>query len=50
MTLRSSLASLADMFAYPLRHSHYVELVNPLWTSHALMARVVDVRDETADS
>jgi ferredoxin-NADP reductase len=50
MTLRSSLASLADMFAYPLRHSHYLELVNPLWTSHALMARVVAVREETADS
>ncbi|MYN06168.1 2Fe-2S iron-sulfur cluster binding domain-containing protein [Massilia sp. FT127W] len=50
MTLRASLARLADMFAYPLRHSHYVELVNPLWTTHALMARVVGVREETADS
>lgn len=37
------------MFAYPLHHSHYLELVNPLWTSHALMARVESVRDETAD-
>ncbi|CAN7263026.1 ferredoxin reductase [Pseudoduganella sp. LjRoot289] len=38
------------MFAYPLRHSHYLELVNPLWTRHALMARVVSVRQETPDS
>jgi len=50
MTIRAFLARFADMFAYPLRHSHYVELVNPLWTTHALMARVVEVRAETADS
>ena len=49
MTIRASLARFADMLAYPLRHSHYVELVNPLWTTHALMARVEDVRAETAD-
>ncbi|MES2258253.1 MAG: ferredoxin reductase [Pseudomonadota bacterium] len=48
-TIRTVLSRLADMFAYPLRHSHYVELVNPLWTRHALMARVVGVWDETAD-
>lgn len=47
--LRTSLTRVADMFAYPLRHSHYLELANPLWTSHALMARVVAVQDETAD-
>lgn len=50
MTIPTSLARLADMFAYPLRHSHYVELVNPLWTTHKLMARVVAVQQETADS
>lgn len=49
-TLRNAIAGLADMFAYPLRHSHYLELVNPLWTRHVLMARVEAVCDETADS
>lgn len=49
-TFRSAVAGLADMFAYPLRHSHYIELVNPLWTRHVLMARVVALRDETADT
>jgi ferredoxin-NADP reductase len=49
-SIRTALASLADMFAYPLRHSHYLELVNPLWTRHALMARVVAVWDDTADT
>lgn len=47
--LRTALTRVADMFAYPLRHSHYLELANPLWTSHALKARVVAVQDETAD-
>jgi hypothetical protein len=44
----SKLAALTDLFAAPLRTSHYLELVNPLWTSHKLQARVVDVWDETA--
>ncbi|WP_111657014.1 ferredoxin reductase [Isoalcanivorax indicus] len=46
----SRLAVLTDMFAYPLRTSHYVELVNPLWTTHRMQARVVDVWDETRDA
>jgi ferredoxin-NADP reductase len=46
-SIRNALAGLADMFAYPLRHSHYLELVNPLWTEHVLKARVVGVSDET---
>ena len=49
-SIRTALASLADMFAYPLRHSHYLELVNPLWTRHVLKARVVGVWDDTADT
>lgn len=49
-SIRSALTGLADMFAYPLRHSHYIELVNPLWTRHVLMARVEGVVDETADT
>jgi stearoyl-CoA 9-desaturase NADPH oxidoreductase len=44
----SRLGRVADMFAWPLRTSHYLELVNPLWTTHRLRARVVGVWDETA--
>jgi stearoyl-CoA 9-desaturase NADPH oxidoreductase len=46
----SRIVALADRFAYPLRASHYVELVNPLWASHALQARVEKVWDETKDA
>ena len=46
----SRLGALTDMFAWPLRTSHYLELVNPLWTTHKLQARVVDVWDETASA
>ncbi len=50
---RSFLArfsAFTDKFAYPLRTSHYVELLNPLWAGHALRAKVVKVWDETKDS
>ena len=50
ISIRTAFAGLADMFAYPLRHSHYLELVNPLWTKHVLKARVVGVCDDTADT
>ena len=46
----SWIGALGDGFAYPLKVSHYVELVNPLWTTHSLQARVEDVWDETADA
>ncbi len=46
----SRVTALMDMFAWPLRTSHYLELVNPLWTTHKLQARVVDVWDETANA
>ncbi len=46
----SRIEAFADSFAYPLRTSHFVELVNPLWASHALQARVVKVWDETKDA
>ena len=49
-SLWSRVEALADHFAYPLRASHYLELVNPLWTSHALHARVEKVWDETRDA
>jgi len=41
---------IVDLYATPLTVSHYLELVNPLWASHALQARVVDVCDETETS
>src|ERR1051325_3928848 len=44
------LAAVTDLFASPLRASHYLELVNPLWTTHKLQARVVGVWDETANA
>jgi stearoyl-CoA 9-desaturase NADPH oxidoreductase len=49
-SLLSRIAAVTDLFAYPLRTSHYVELVNPLWTTHKLQARVVKVWDETKDA
>lgn len=48
MSVFSGLARVTDLFASPLRTSHYLELVNPLWGTHTLQARVVDVWDETA--
>jgi stearoyl-CoA 9-desaturase NADPH oxidoreductase len=48
--LADTATAITDAFAWPLRTSHYLELVNPLWTTHALQARVVSVWDETADA
>lgn len=49
-TLLDRLTTITDLFAYPLKTSHYLELVNPLWTTHALQARVEKVWDETRDA
>lgn len=49
-TWRQRLTGVLDMFAYPLRTSHYVELVNPLWSTYQMQAQVVDVWDETKDA
>ena len=49
-SLWSRIETITDYFAWPLRTSHYVELVNPLWASHALQARVEQVWDETKDA
>jgi stearoyl-CoA 9-desaturase NADPH oxidoreductase len=46
----AKIGAVTDLFAYPLRTSHYVELVNPLWTTHTLQARVEKVWDETKDT
>jgi ferredoxin-NADP reductase len=45
----SRIEIVTDYFAWPLRTSHYVELVNPLWTTHRLQARVQEIWDETKD-
>ena len=49
-TLQTAIKMVADAFAFPLRGSHYIELVNPLWTTHKLQARVKKVWDETKDA
>lgn len=48
--LWAKVGAITDMFAYPLKASHYVELLNPLWTTHRLQAKVVEVWDETKDA
>src|SRR5689334_449138 len=48
--LASRITAVADLFAWPLKTSHYLELVNPLWTTHSLQARVESVWDETRDA
>lgn len=42
--------SISDAFAFPLKVSHYIELVNPLWADHSMQARIVDVWDETSSA
>ncbi len=49
-SIKQKFTYFVDMFAYPLRLSHYLELINPLWTKHTLQARVESVWDETKDS
>ena len=46
----AKIYKITDYFAYPLRTSNYVELVNPLWTTHNLQARIEKVWDETKDA
>ena len=48
--LRARITDVVNLFATPLQASHYVELVNPLWSSHKLQARVESVWDETRDA
>lgn len=49
-TFKSRIMSVINSFTSPLKVSHFVELVNPLWVSHKLQARVVEVWDETHDA
>ncbi len=48
--VKKALGAFVDAFAFPLRVSHYLELLNPLWNRHALLARVEKVWDETKDA
>jgi len=43
-------ARFTNLFTYPLTSSHYTELMNPLWSAHAIRARVEKVWDETKDA
>jgi ferredoxin-NADP reductase len=49
-SLAQRMTAVTDLFAWPLKTSHYLELVNPLWTTHTLQARVEAVWDETRDA
>ncbi|MDF1763892.1 MAG: ferredoxin reductase, partial [Oleibacter sp.] len=49
-TWLTRLTKITDMFAYPLKTSHYVELMNPLWATHQLQAQVINIGDETKDA
>ncbi|HEY1059481.1 MAG TPA: hypothetical protein VGE55_12190 [Limnobacter sp.] len=40
--------TVSDAFAFPLKASHYIELVNPLWADHTMQARIEKVWDETS--
>lgn len=46
----SRIVDVAGLVATPLRPSHYLQLVNPLWGTHVLQARVEKVWDETSDA
>lgn len=50
MNLATRITQVTDLFAWPLKTSHYLELVNPLWTTHSLQGRVEGVWDETKDA
>ncbi len=47
---KARLLNFINLFTTPLKVSHYLELVKPLWISHKLQARVVDVWDETKNA
>lgn len=49
-TIWSRLADVAGLVATPLGPSHYLQLINPLWATHRLTARVEAVRAETPDA
>ncbi|HYC01434.1 MAG TPA: ferredoxin reductase [Candidatus Limnocylindrales bacterium] len=44
------MAPFIDGLAYPLRVSHYAELLNPLWASHQLRARIEHFHEETGNA
>jgi len=50
MELLHRAAHVMDLLATPLSPSHYLELVNPLWSGRRLCARIESARDETEDA
>jgi ferredoxin-NADP reductase len=44
------LGALADQLVYPLRASHYLELLRPRWATHVRWARVQALHDETHEA
>lgn len=48
--IQRTLGKFTSLFTYPLTTSHYTELMNPLWSSHSIKARVEKVWDETRDA
>jgi len=50
MTVLQRISDVVGLMATPLRPSHYLELVQPLWSTHRLQARVESVWDETSDT
>lgn len=48
--LSQRLSAITDLFAWPLKASHYAELLNPTWSRHRLQARVAALHAETADT
>lgn len=50
LALKTRVLNFINLFTTPLKVSHYLELVKPLWSSHKLQARVVDVWDETKNA
>jgi len=47
---RSRLGLLVDSFSWPLRTSHYLGLLDPLWSSHTPQGLVQALVDETRDA
>ncbi|MEO7921168.1 MAG: FAD-binding oxidoreductase, partial [Thermoanaerobaculia bacterium] len=48
--LSRKLQEVVDLFAWPLHASDYLELVNPLWSTKTLRARIESVIQETPDA
>lgn len=48
--IQQAWGRFTNLFTYPLTTSHYTELMNPLWSSQSIKARVEKAWDETKDA